>query len=305
MIYFIFGPDTYRSRAKLNQLIKQDSPNREVERVTDGESIKLGEFKQKILANNLLSPKKLVIFEKVMQNKEQAEITSFLKETKLPSEDILIFFEEKVDKKLLLYKFLKEKAEIFELAELTEEKIKQWLMDYIKQRGGKIEPAAIKELLFLTHDLWFLSRELDKLIAYQKNITLANVQLLTPAGLDDNIFNLTDALGSRQQPLALKLISEQLATGVEPLYLLSMIIRQFRILLQLREAMERTRFVNYQTLAQELKLHPYVVQKTLGQAQKYTLEQLKKIYQQLEKLDLKLKSSKLSAESLLTRFIIN
>ncbi|MFC1622731.1 DNA polymerase III subunit delta, partial [Patescibacteria group bacterium] len=131
------------------------------------------------------------------------------------------------------------------------------------------------------------------------------VQKLTEANFDDNIFNLADAVGRSDKALALELINKQLGMGTAPIYLLSMIVRQFRILIQIKEAIGNTNYVNNAVVAKELGLHPFVVQKSMTQVKNYSMEKLKQIYQSLLELDIQLKSSKLSADVLFSRLVIS
>jgi len=314
MLYFLFGPDTYRSREKLKELIKKYQDSFEIQKI-NGQSISFNELRNKIASASLLSTKRLFVIENLSQNKSQREMAEFFRQYKLSKGDILIFYEEEVDKKTSLYKFLSISPKgggggVFEFDFLKGEELKKWARDYVKNNpnysGGKIEPAALEELLMTgnNNNLWALSRELDKLLAYNKNITLENVRLLTQPNFDDNIFNLTDAIGHGDKVKALELLNRQLETGMQPIYLLSMIIRQFRILIQVKEVAGEERFVNYNFVAKELGLHPFVVQKSIAQSKKYSFEELEKIYRGLQEVDLKLKTSKLSAESLFNFLII-
>jgi len=304
MIYFIHGPDTYRSKVKLNELIEQYSEKFELHKI-EGEHIKLDELASKMNAVSIFTQKRLMVIEDLSKNKEQAELTSFLKERKSSDDEVIIFYEGKIKKNISLYKYLSRAGESFEFEEMSINEIKRWAENYVKERKGRIEKVALEELLMgANNDLWFLSRELDKLLAYKKVITLESVQLLTPANFDDNIFNLTDAIGRGDKSTALELINKQLDAGAAPIYLLAMIIRQFRILIQVKEASEKLSFPNNNFIAKEIGLHPFVVQKTMGQTKKYSFEELERIYANLQDLDLKLKSSKLSPESLLNLMVV-
>jgi len=304
MIYFIHGPDTYRSKTKLNELIKKYSDEFELQKI-DGEHIKHDEFISKLNAVSLLANKRLIVIENLSTNKLQKEIADSLKDKKISDNDVLIFHEQKVNKVTSLYKFLNKNAECFAFEDLKPFELKKWAQDYIKKRQGKIDIVALEELLMgSNNNLWYLSRELDKLLAYKKYITLENVMALTPANFDDNIFNLSDAIGRGDKKVALELINKQLDAGAAPIYLLSMIIRQFRILIQVKEALGKSNFPNNSLIAKEIGLHPFVVQKSMGQTQKYSFEELEKIYSRLQDLDLKLKSSRLSAESLFGLLVI-
>ena len=92
--------------------------------------------------------------------------------------------------------------------------------------------------------------------------------------------------------------------GVQPLYLLSMIIRQFRILLQIKEAVQNQSYPNFSLIAKEIGLHPFVVQKSISQTNKYSFKEIESKLLNLQNIDLQLKSSKISAEVLFARFVV-
>ena len=313
---FIFGPDTFRSREKVKELVAEYSEQSFELQKIDAEKIKIGELISKFNAVSLLSPKRILVIENLSQNSGQKEMTDWLKNlTPSPSpgqergdnntNDIIIFYEEKVDKKTSLYKFLFKNSDKFEFGELNNNELKKWAQEYIKKNNAKIELIALEELLMQAKpNLWQLSSELDKLLAYNKNITLENVQKLTSANFDDNIFNLTDAIGINDKATSLELINKQLESGVQPLYLLSMIIRQFRILLQIKEAVQNQSYPNFSLIAKEIGLHPFVVQKSISQTNKYSFKEIESKLLNLQNIDLQLKSSKISAEVLFARFVV-
>jgi len=330
MIYFIYGKDTYRSKVKLNELIKKyqsnstkDGASFEVQKFS-AEKMKLDDFKNKLNNVSIFVIKRLMVFEDLSLSKEQKDVTEYLKQkfhanndankTNKNANDMLVFYESKVDKKTSLYKFLKSSKgasniECFEFAEMKPFEIKSWVEKYIKSKGGTIERVALEELLMGNVDLWRMTGELDKLLAFssqggqESKITLDSVQKLTSANFDDNIFNLADAVGRGDKVKALELINKQLESGAQAIYLLSMIIRQFRILIQVKEASQVSN--NNNMIAKELGIHPFVVQKTVAQTSKYAFEDLQKIYNNLQEIDLKLKTSKISPEVLFTRFLFN
>ena len=69
--------------------------------------------------------------------------------------------------------------------------------------------------------------------------------------LDDNIFHFTDALSARNAATALHLLHDQLESGANPFYIVTMLSRQITILLQVKAGG-----------AAASKLHPYVQKKS-------------------------------------------
>ena len=317
MIFFLFGPDTYRSRQKLNEIkakfireIDQGGLNLEV---LTGKNLTPANFENAVFSAPFLAKKRLVVAEGLLSEsrdaKTQKEILAILKKG-VPQDTVLVFWESEVSAKkgkkkkgdTDLFSFLKKTEFIQEFNLLDAAGVQRWLNQEIKNRRGKIEPAAIKLLSDLVgNDLWRLNAELDKLIAKLRGkiITQNDVSDLVQIKLEENVFKLTDALGQKNKPLALKLISDQLKSGVSPIELLAKIVWQFKNLLLVKEFSENFGF-GYQTerLTSRLGLHPFVIKKSQEQAKFYSLPDLKKTYRQLLETDYKLKTSQIDSEVL-------
>lgn len=321
MIIFLYGPDTYRSREKLRAL-KTRFIN-EVDKSgfnlvnLDGEKISAVEFNQAVATQSFLSNKRMVVVENLLtsgKKNSQEEILAILKNGNyLDAKDganIVIFWEGgKPDKRLGLFKYLDNSKFKEDFSELVSSQLATWVRQQVKQKNAQMEEQAIEWLIGeLGTDMWSINNELQKIISFAKDrlITRDDVDNLIQGKIDDNIFNLTDAVAAKNKGLALKLINAQLEAGTNQIYLFTMIVRQFRILIQIKDEIERGGgYVNNRELARELSLHPFVVQKAMGQVNSYTLDQLKNIYSQLVEIDLKLKSSNLSPQALLDLLVVN
>ena len=132
-----------------------------------------------------------------------------------------------------------------------------------------------------------------------REITISDVQLFLEERADDNIFALVDAIVAKNSNDVFQMIDEQYRQGKEALYLLAMITRQFRILLQLRDLMEREDGLSSDVLAKQLGLHPFVVKKSLPMAKRYTMTELRDIYGRLLTLDVSMKSGGMDGRALL------
>ncbi|MFA6534528.1 MAG: DNA polymerase III subunit delta [Patescibacteria group bacterium] len=304
MIFFLYGPDTYRSRQKLTEikqkfLVEVDKSALNLA-ILDGAKLRPADLNSALATPPFLARKRLVVVTGLLsrkKNKEESEgekedreaIIEILKRDNLLKDVILIFWEgDKVDERTALFKRLNKEqyAQKFDL--LRDAELLTWLKVETKKRGGVFAPGAGEKLVeSVGSDLWQISSELDKLIAFAAGeaITLAQVTSQVKGKLDDNIFNFVDAIAQKNQKLAQKLLSDQLDSGANELYLLSMLIRQFRILLQLQDLGN----VNKQQAAVALKLHPFVIQKALPQVRNFSPQKLRQIYRQLLETDIKIK----------------
>ena len=314
MFILLYGDDTYRSIQKLKEIkagfIKKTDPSG-INIVTfEGEDFNLEKFNSSASQSGFLVTKRLIVTKNLLiskPNKELAdqliEILSQLKKT----ENIFVFWEAgEPDKRTALFKLLsfnKKYTQQFE--PLSGYKLTNWVKNYLQENKGKINARALE--LFISsvgNDLWQITNELDKLIAFKngEEITEDDVNNFVTAKINENIFGLTDAIAAGNKKMGLKLLQEQMQVGMNENYLLTMIIRQFRILAQLKPLAEQNYPENQ--IVRETKLHPFVVKKTLPLVRKFTLDKIKDIYDKLTNLDKKFKSTSLPPQTLIDLFIM-
>ena len=135
-----------------------------------------------------------------------------------------------------------------------------------------------------------------------EEIEVKDIELLVRPKIEIDIFKTINALAQKNRKQALKLLHKHLEKGDSPLYLLSMINYQFRNLLIVKELIENCQ--TYNTILRKSGLHPFVAKKSFFQSQKFTLEELKKIYQKIFQVDLDMKTGKIKPELALETLII-
>ncbi len=310
MILLLHGPDSYRARERLrfyqNGFKKKYDPSGFNVIRLDGETLTMEEFTKHVGQMGFLAEKRFIVIENLISKnkskKIQEEIIVYL-DSQWSDENVLLFLEEsaaikarakkktrKTASKPLLARLQKEKVEEFDL--LTGASLYKWVRQEVKKRGGSISDQAVSQLAQLVgSDLWQMSSEIDKLLHYKAKgmIMPKDVALLVRAKYDENIFHLTDALAAQDARRSFQLLSEQLAAGNHELYILTMLVRQFRILLQVREIINTEQ--NYYTVASRLHLHPFVAQKAVTSVKQFTSEELQDIYRSLMEIDTKIKST--------------
>ena len=308
MIYFFYGPDTYRSREKLKELIAKNQIGFNVERI-NGAKIDADELNKHISTHDLFSQKKFLVIEDMADknNKLKEDIINFLKKLKFNELDFLIFYDSQIDKRSIIFKVLNSKAdEIYAFDLLKPAEMEVWLQKKCQAINLNINKDNLKKLsIALGDDTWLAMSELQKLKAYTngEEVQYEDIDKMVRGKLDDDIFKLTDMIANNNnKSQALKLLKDQIESGSNEIYLLTMIVRQFRILIQLKSFLSKTS--NTFQAAKTLNLHPFVVQKSLPMVSKYPIEKLKNIFQKLLEVDLQLKSSKVSKEILLEKFVL-
>ncbi len=324
MIFFLYGEDSYRSRQKLNEIVENHKKAQKGGlslKYFEGRNLNYQDFRDELQTASLFAQKKLLILWDVLSNKGFGE--NFLKESKkfISSQDIILFYQEREFLKDNFFNFLKKNAKFQEFELLENQELKKWIKKefekyqtphhpalFPKRAGGagqaKIELKALELLIgYVGNDLWQLSNEIQKLVSYKegKEISIQDIELLVKPKIETNIFKTIDALAEKNKKQALKLLHSHLEKGDSPFYLLSMINYQFRNILGVKDLIERKN--SYQEILVQTKLHPYVFKKTYYLAQKFTLEELKKIYQKIFQADLNIKTGRIGPETALDLLI--
>ncbi|NTU98802.1 DNA polymerase III subunit delta [Candidatus Falkowbacteria bacterium] len=317
MVFFLYGADTFRSRRKLNELtqkyIKEVDPSGLSLNVLGPEAVSLKSIAEGSSAGSLLARKRMLVVERVFDKKDAqffADLVKYVNANKAGFEDNIVVFwdsvtsEEKgmTKERGQLYKWLVGQKFAQEFKPMSNTELTSWVREETVRRGGDISREAAVHLVALTgSDLWQVDQELNKLVHYKLGQKLAlgvqvqpdkieteDVKNLVSGVFDEQVFALTDALSARNRSLAVKLFEEQLKGGESEEYLLHMILRQFRILVQVRQALDSG--VQPRKIASELALHPFVAQKSVSQVRNFSLEQLKKINRRLIDIDYKVKT---------------
>jgi len=304
MIIFLYGSDTYRSRQKLKEIIEEYKRRHQSglnfirinfdEKDLPADKAGFSDLKQAVETVSMFDEKKLIILEDVFQQSEnfQEDLREYLSKRNL-DDNFIIFWAEKINPQNKLFRFLKKKAKVQEFNLLQPSKLKEWIKKYIKEQGGDIESQAIEKLVdYVGSDLWRMSNELNKLIAFDKKIKAKNIEKLIKPKIDINIFNIIDALGQKNKKRALKLVYDYLKKGESDGYLLNRFIYQFRNLIKVKSGGGRD-------------LHPFVFKKTVQQTKNFSFEELKKIYRKLLEMDLDIKTGRKDARTALEMFIAN
>jgi len=319
MVFFFYGADSFRIRQKVSSVIEgyqaKHKSGLNFGRFDFGEPEALDKLKNFLDSSSMFAEKKLAVAEGLFSaNKDAQEaFLEYLKNSDvLKTQDSFLVVAQELalaeDKRSKQKYALKNSQEVFktltektvkaeEFDHLTGAKLEVWIKKEVEQAGAKIESGAVRKLgLGVGADLWRMKSEIEKLIAFAggKTIDEKMVDELVKAKMTSDIFKTIDALANRNKQAALALLHRHLAEGESEIYLLGMLVYQFRNLLLVKSEIERG--AQFQTLAKAIKLHPFVLRKSFEQGRAFTLPALKKIYERLLELDIAIKSGRIEPQ---------
>ena len=169
-----------------------------------------------------------------------------------------------------------------------------WIMKQARAAGGQFTPQAAQTLAAQVGDDTTLAlNEIRKLLAfvgYSRPVDADDVLEVGVSTAHPNVFRMVDALGHGNSAAALRELHELLAQSEPPL-LWGMVVRQFRLLLLTRYALDRG--VPPRQLAATLGVPPFVADKMAAQARRFALDDLKTIYRHLLTIDRRWKTGEM------------
>lgn len=308
MIILLYGQDSYRSQEKLNQIIekyKQSDSTQSGLFVFNEENFTLENFTHAVVAQSFFSAKKLLVIKNIFQEKfpkdAKQKLIEYLKEHKALSSDkdtvIVFWYGDTIKASDALYKLLTKKDRAVkkqEFKKLSEGELKKWIRGRLSESVTIHESALSNLILYTAGDLWRVNSEIQKLAYYKEKgeIRLENVDAMVSGNARLNVFQAIDALGRNDWQKAIKNFRLLLDKGEDPLYLFSMIVYQLRNLIKVKSIAEHDPTLPSSAMARQLKMHPFVAQKTLQQARMFSLAQLQNVYARLLEYDLKIKTGK-------------
>lgn len=327
MIIFLYGGDSFRSRQKLNEF--KEKYQKEIDRDGNslvkiaGEKTSLEEINRYISAPSLFTRKRMIIIENIFLNSQSIldaiyEYLKTKKNSEIIKENIIIFWDEtdgKNEKQNKLFRLLKQEKLVQEFKPLNNNEVSAWIRNKFKKLDINIHNQdAMRLAAFFGSDLWQINNEINKLANYKKallkneikageliQVNAADIDEMVRGNADENIFAFTDAISNKNKALALQLFENEIKSGVTETYLLHMIIRQFKILLQIREALDQG--LSIRQINNLMKLHPFVMQKSQAQVRKFGTDSIKNIFNALVKIDQSIKTGRADFKSALSLLI--
>ncbi len=287
--------------------------------VLDGRKVALGELQHAADAIPFLADKRLVIVDGLLtrlasrkpkaSDGDESASTGAAKELldgllnylpRLPETTRLVFVEPQAlnaTHPVIKLASQQKGKTVVEFKQPNVNDLPRWINERARQHGGAFDAKASARLANLIGgDLRRLDQEIIKLITYvdaKRPVTEKDVTLLVTDASTSSIFDMVDALGKRDGQRAAYELHHLLDQGENPLGLLAMIVRQFRLLIQVKEMQQHN--ASPDAIAKQLGVHPFVAKKIGEQARAFRdLAQLEMIYRRLLDIDVEIKMGQTS-----------
>lgn len=235
---------------------------------------------------------------------ETDKFTDFI--CNIPSTTIILFIEQSVDKRNKLYKALNRVGSTIEFKIPKETEIINWVMGLFSKNNMFISKAcATKFIQTVPYNMETMVLEINKLVNYKgenNEITEKDIEFICTKSLDTKIFELVKAVGERNLEKSLDIYSNLLIMKEQPLMILAMVTRQFRLILRCKALSSKGASVN--EIATTLELRSFVVTECIKQGKNFKYDTLLKALNECLEMDINIKNGKLNDKLAVEIFII-
>lgn len=314
MLHILHGEDDFSSREAYEQ-IKSALGDEDIlacnTTVLDGQEVKMSELVGACITVPFMTSHRLVVVKGLLawlqsQNKSMSKskaadddwlsLADYVKQ--MPDGNVLVLLEGQINKSSAVFKKLKALAQVREFPLIKGGQLVSWIVDRVRQCGASISRSASAQLAdYIGSNLWVLANEIEKLCLYRQGeqITDDDVNEMVSYIRESNVFAAIDALIKRQRSPVIQLMHRLLGDGAAPVYLLFMIARQYRLMVQALDMI--TAKVPSAEIGEKLNIRSdWALRKLLEQSRKYTMERLKNDYRAILDTDISIKTGRYNAE---------
>lgn len=315
MVYLLFGDNDFLVHQELSRLKDNLGPADMVGLNTTwltGENLTLPDLRGVCDVVPFLAPARLVIVEALLARFNGGrpgrrtgaptleggwdQLAGYCRQ--MPETTHLVLLDGPINRNNPLLSLLAPVAQVWERRRLRGAALEQWVRERASQLHCSLTPAALRLLIDVVGDnLWVLDSELEKLSLFTggQPVQPQHVQELVASVRETNIFALVDAVAERKLQHAHRGLHLLLRDGLAPAYILFMLARQFRSLLQAKVLLAQG--VTGAPLMGRLGITAdYPFRKTVEQAQSSSATTLEEALRRLLEADVAIKTGNLAPE---------
>ncbi len=297
MLYILHGPDTYRSRQKLNDIIEEyrEKVGSDFEfQKFDCDEDDLAQLQLAVEGGSLFSAKRLIVATYPFSGKCDFDvILRLVKKAKDSKEIFLVFWDRDIGKtgaaKISKIKDYAHKEQEFQL--LSGNALERWIREEAKKRGVVLHNNEMEWLLSFGGDLWRITNELAR-----REVGVGAGAFALEA--KSTIFFLGDTFFSAPRQAMFHLLNI-LRAGEDGIGMLSYLSNHARTLFTVKAFSE-----GGAAIPPAFGIHPFVAKKASAVVRRMPLSVFPRLMRRFWEEDVKVKTGESTAEDSLIRILI-
>ena len=305
--YLLYGEEAYLKKQYKDKLKKAMIPEGDTMNYAyyEGKGINPAELIDLAETMPFFADRRLIVVENSGFFKNASpELADYIKT--MPDTACFVFVEQEIDKRGKLYKAVKEKGRIAEMGRQDEKTLIIWIAGMVKREGRQIKESTARYLISKTGtDMENLEQEMEKLFSYtmgEKEITMQAVDDICTTQVTNKIFEMVEAVATKQQKRALDYYYDLLALKEPPMRILYLLTRQFRVLLEVKALLAKG--CDKAQISKEAGLHPFVAGKYMKQSREFSIQELREIMEDAAETEELVKTGRLNDRMSVELFIV-
>ena len=226
-----------------------------------------------------------------LQKSEEEFLNNYLKEPNPSSLLIFLTRTDSMDKRRKVNKLFLKETVIVDVHPLNEREVDAYIRHYLKGSDLKFSRQSLDELLIrVDYQLTSLMGEIEKLTTYALSgmpLSVDVIRKLVPRTLETDVFELTNAIASKQIKKAIQIYQDLILMKNEPIGLHALLVSQFRLMIQVKLLSQKG--ILGGQIADQLGVHPYRVKLAQAGVAQTSLQQLFDLYADFAEVDYKMK----------------
>ena len=306
-IYLLYGEEDYLKKQYRDRLVKAMLPEGDTVNYAhyEGKGLPVGEIIDLAETMPFFAERRLIVIEDSgLFKSSAAEFADYIKN--LPETTCFLFVENEIDKRNKLYKTVKDKGRVVEMARQDEKTLLYWVAGNVKKEGYKIKEQTARYLLSTTGtDMENLEKELEKLFCYcmgKEEIEISDIEAICTTQITNKIFDMVEAVAMKNQKKALDYYYDLLALKEPPMRILYLLTRQFKLLLEVKDLVGKR--YDKSSIAKTVGLHPFVAGKYMQQCRTFEKKELRNILEEAVDTEEMVKTGRLNDVMSVELFIV-
>ncbi len=226
-----------------------------------------------------------------------------------PSDNTNLIFicSTKLDLRKKITKIVKDKFNLINIPNLKYYEIENRAMESFKKNGFKVEADTVKYLVQNSLNNFDLTmNEVEKIMLFYNEsdyVKYEDVVNIAAKSINTNNFLFVDAVVEGDLEKSFELLNDLKIMKVEPTIVLSLLARDFRIMLQIK-TLQKEEKREYEILS-ELGLQDWQLNKYLTKIFPFKIKELESILIKIADMDLNIKTGKVDKYTALELFILD
>ena len=303
-VYFLYGDEPYLLDEALirlsNAIVDKNLKDFNLDTFyADNASVL--QIKEAVRTVPVMSDKRMVILKDACSFKSINELQVLVE--KPVSSCVLIFTDSKINQKMKFFKILSQTGAIVKCSTLKDYQLVSWIQKIISDQQKSIDTKVCEFLLQrIGSSMLEIHNEMIKLMQYigeSPSITIEDIKKVVSKRHTESVFDLVNALGS---PKSLLLLKSLIYQGQNEILILTMLARQIRILILIKEAQLEN--LSSTQICQKVGVSSYFLNQYVKQGRSWSFTQLYEFHTLLLETDHLLKSSSISKSLLMENCLL-